>query len=58
MISAEHLRSIALWCRDLSEREFEQARRAIVEKTFLKGAYICHRGDKLDAWAGVVSGQL
>ncbi len=58
MISAEHLRSIALWCRDLSEREFEQARRAIVEKTFSKGAYICHRGDKLDAWAGVVSGVI
>ena len=58
MISADHLHSIALWSRDLSERELEQARRAIVEKSFAKGAYICHRGDRLDAWTGIVSGLI
>ncbi len=58
MISADHLRSIAFWSHDLSEEHFEQARRGIVEKTFPRGAYICHRGDRLDGWTGVATGLL
>lgn len=58
MISAEHLRKIAFWAGDLSEREFEQARRGIVEKAYAKGAYICHRGDRLDSWTGVTAGLI
>ena len=56
MIAAEQLRRIAFWSHDLSEKEFEQARRGIVEKAFPKGAYICHRGDRLDPWTGVADG--
>ncbi len=56
MITPDQLRSIAFWSRDLSEPEFEQARRGIVERSFPKGAYICHRGDRLDAWTGVAAG--
>jgi CRP/FNR family transcriptional regulator, cyclic AMP receptor protein len=56
VISADRLRRIAFWSHDLSETEFEQARRGIVEKSFSKGAYICHRGDRLDAWTGVADG--
>ena len=33
-------------------------RRGIVEKSYAKGAYICHRGDRLDCWTGVVSGLI
>jgi CRP-like cAMP-binding protein len=58
VISADHLRRIAVWSRDLSEREFEQARRGIIEKPCLKGAYICHRGDRFDSWTGIVSGLI
>ena len=58
MISAERLRQIAFWSSDLSEREFEQARRGIVEKAYPKGMYICHRGDRLDSWAGVTAGLI
>lgn len=58
MISAERLREIAFWAADLSEREFEQARRGIVEKAYPKGAYVCHRGDRLDPWTGVTAGLL
>jgi CRP/FNR family cyclic AMP-dependent transcriptional regulator len=32
--------------------------RGIVERTFPKGAYVCHRGDRLDAWIGVVEGLI
>ena len=56
MIAPEHLRKIAFWSRDLTEREFEQACRGIVEKTYPAHAYICHRGDRLDSWTGIVSG--
>ena len=56
MISADHLRQIAFWSHDLSEAEFERARKGIVEKPYAKGAYICHRGDRLDSWTGVASG--
>jgi CRP/FNR family transcriptional regulator, cyclic AMP receptor protein len=56
VISADHLRRIAFWSLDLSEAEIDQARRGIVEKSFSKGAYICHRGDRLDAWTGVTDG--
>lgn len=57
MISADHLRRIA-WSHDLSETEFERARRGIVEKSYTKGSYICHRGDRLDSWTGVSDGLL
>jgi CRP/FNR family transcriptional regulator, cyclic AMP receptor protein len=56
VIPADHLRRIAFWSLDLSEAEIEQARRGIVEKSFAKGAYICHRGDRLDFWTGVTDG--
>lgn len=56
MISADHLRKIAFWSHELSDAEVEQARRGIVEKAFAKGAYVFHRGDRLDSWTGVASG--
>jgi CRP/FNR family transcriptional regulator, cyclic AMP receptor protein len=58
VVSVEHLRTIAFWTRDLNDGEFERARKGIVEKTFPKGAYICHRGDRLDAWTGVAEGLI
>jgi CRP/FNR family cyclic AMP-dependent transcriptional regulator len=58
VISSARLREIAFWSSDLSDREIEQARRGIVEKAYAKGASICHRGDRLDSWTGVVSGLI
>lgn len=56
MVSLEFLKMIAVWARELTPEEAERARRGIVEKTYAKGAYICHQGDRFDAWAGVISG--
>lgn len=56
MITAEYLRRIAFWSRELGDEEFERARRGIIEKTYTRGEYICHRGDRLDAWTGVSRG--
>jgi CRP/FNR family transcriptional regulator, cyclic AMP receptor protein len=58
VISAEHLRLIAFWARELNETEVDQTRRGIVEKSFAKGTYICHRGDRLDSWTGVTAGVI
>jgi CRP/FNR family cyclic AMP-dependent transcriptional regulator len=46
----------AIWAAELSEDEIERARRGISERSYSKGAYICHRGDRLDYWTGVLSG--
>jgi len=58
VISADHLRRIAFWSHDLTDAEFERARRGVVEKSYAKGAYVCHRGDRLDSWTGVAEGLL
>jgi CRP/FNR family transcriptional regulator, cyclic AMP receptor protein len=46
----------AIWARELTADELERARRGLVERSFGKGAYICHRGDRLAYWTGVISG--
>ncbi|MET0606165.1 MAG: Crp/Fnr family transcriptional regulator [Beijerinckiaceae bacterium] len=56
MISREQLDAIAIWSRDLTDEERERARRGIFERNYAKGSYICHRGDRLDYWACVVTG--
>lgn len=56
MISLEMLRKVAVWSAELTPEEAERARRGISEKTFGKGAFICHQGDRFDYWGGVISG--
>ncbi len=56
MITAEYLKRIAVWSRDLNEREAEVARAGIVEKTFGANEYICMHGDQFEYWIGVVTG--
>ncbi len=56
MISADHLKRIAVWSRELNEREAEMARAGIVEKSFSANESICLRGDYYEYWTGVVTG--
>ena len=56
MVTADHLRRIAAWSRELNEREIELARAGVVEKTFKANEFICMRGDHFDYWIGVVTG--
>jgi len=50
------LRKIAFWADALTEAEAARASKGISERRFGAGTYICHRGDRLDYWTGVVSG--
>jgi len=52
----DELRAIAFWADALTADEAERARRGITERQYPAGAYICHKGDKLDPWTGVVTG--
>ncbi len=56
MNAREDIAREAIWAGELKEDELERARRGIVERHFPKGAYVCHRGDRLDYWTGVISG--
>jgi len=56
MISLELLRQVAVWSKELTSEEAERARKGISEKTYSKGAYLCHQGDRFDAWASVITG--
>lgn len=56
MIAPDELRAIAAWSRDLTQSEFDEARRGISLKTYGKGSNICHVGDRLESWTGVAEG--
>jgi CRP-like cAMP-binding protein len=58
VVGAEQFRQMAFWSTELTESEFERARRGTVERAYAKGSYVCHRGDQLDAWIGVIEGLL
>jgi CRP/FNR family transcriptional regulator, cyclic AMP receptor protein len=58
LISEDELRRIAAWSNDLAPEEFEEARRGTSIRTYGKGAYVCHVGDRLDSWTGVAEGLL
>ncbi len=47
---------MAFWAGALTEAEAQRALKGIAERRYPAGSYICHRGDRLDAWTGVVSG--
>lgn len=56
LMTVEEFRRIAAWAHELPEAEFEEARRGLTTRTYGKGSYICHVGDRLDSWTGVADG--
>src|ERR1700749_4335775 len=56
MITPEYLRHIAIWSRELSEREIEFARAGITERSYRAGEIIFLHDDRFEYWTGVVSG--
>ncbi len=58
MIARDHLLRIAMWSRDLTEREIDVARGGIVERAYAADESIFVRGDHFDYWTGVASGLM
>src|SRR6202158_3470662 len=56
MISADYLKRVAVWSRELNERETEVARAGVVERTYRADEFIFMRGDRFDYWTGIVTG--
>ena len=56
MSAKDELRNIAIWADALTELEAARALKGLSERRYAAGAYVCHRGDRLDYWSGVVSG--
>lgn len=56
MATAHDFVRSAIWAAELAEDEIERARRGFTERSFSRGSYVCHRGDKLDYWTGVITG--
>jgi CRP-like cAMP-binding protein len=54
-LKSELVRSM-IWAQELTDDEIEIATRGISERVYPKNSYICHRGDRLDSWTGVVTG--
>ncbi|MFN0264705.1 Crp/Fnr family transcriptional regulator [Tepidamorphus sp. 3E244] len=50
------LERIAGWASQLTREEKDRAAQGITVRPYKRGAYVCHRGDKMDQWSGVVSG--
>jgi len=56
MVPADYLKRIAVWSRELTDRETEIARAGIIEKSYHAHEVIIVRGDQFDYWTGVVTG--
>jgi len=56
VIDVEQLRGFAVWSEELTDVELERAARGISLRTIDAGGYLFHRGDRFDAWAGIVEG--
>jgi CRP-like cAMP-binding protein len=58
MITPDYLRRIAIWSRELGEREIEAASAGITERSYRAGEFVFLRGDRFDYWTGVVAGLM
>jgi CRP/FNR family transcriptional regulator, cyclic AMP receptor protein len=58
LITPDYLRRIAVWSRELPEREIEMARAGITERSYGPGEFVFLRGDHFEYWAGVISGLI
>ncbi len=56
MSSLKRLLQTSSWGKTLSAAELSAAAAAIVEKKVGAGAYVCRKGEPVDAWIGVIDG--
>lgn len=56
MKTAEELLQNSVWGQQLSDSQRAKALAGIVVRDIPSGAYVCHKGDPVDHWIGVING--
>ena len=56
MIVRKHQAIAPFWLETLAPAEAERTRAGLTEKTYPPGSDVWHRGDRVEAWTGVVAG--
>ena len=56
MQNAEELLRTSVWGQALTETEMSRAVDGTCERAFAAGAFICMKGDPVDAWMGIIDG--
>jgi CRP-like cAMP-binding protein len=54
--NAEELLRSSSWGRALTEEEMKRALAGTIERRFSAGAFICMKGEPVDAWMGIIDG--
>ena len=48
----------AIWARSLTAEQMARVEAEVVERFVPAGGYVCHKGDQVDHWIGVIDGLL
>ncbi len=56
MRSVEELLEISPWTRELTDEQKTRVNSDLIERSYVGGSYICHKGQPSDAWIGVLDG--
>ena len=56
MRSVEELLAISPWTRELTAEQKARVENDLVERSYVGGSYICHKGQPSDTWIGVLDG--
>jgi len=58
MHTASDLLRASIWAQALTEAELRDIGSELIERSFLAGAFVCHKGEPVDHWIGVIEGLL
>lgn len=56
MRSLDEMLALSPWTQDIAPAQMERVRSTTVVREFEAGAYVCHRGERVNAWIGVIDG--
>ncbi|GAB4356463.1 MAG: Crp/Fnr family transcriptional regulator [Gammaproteobacteria bacterium] len=56
MHSVEELLAISPWTKELTPEQLARVENDLIERAYVGGSYICHKGQPADAWIGVLDG--
>lgn len=56
MPSLDEMLALSPWTRELTPEQFDSVKASIVEREFQAGAFVCRKGERANAWVGVIDG--